>query len=354
MPDAGSALRTVAAYARGLSPAAPGDRRIEIAGGEPALSGPASWQQAGRPRLGPAIGLAVTGQRKFVSDLDCPNMLHGALLRPPKPAATLRSVDSTVLRGWPSATLIRAGELIGVVAPELSTAMQAVAALRAAARWELPDAPSNAGLSEYLRAHQASSQDGGFLQQEGSAATALEMAAVRCEASYETAYIAPAALETRVALAEWDDDGRVTVWTGTQTPFPVRAQVATATGVDERAVRVIVPPTGGAFGGKHAAQIAIEAAVLARHAGPAGQSRLEPGRGVRNLADDRLAAVLRAVAEHIGWPPGNDRDEDDAGAPAVGSSAGAGETPMIAVAPAVASAIFAATGRRLCSLPLTL
>ena len=33
--------------------------------------------------------------------------------------------------------------------------------------------------------------------------------------------------------------------------------------------------------------------------------------------------------------------------------AGAGETPMIAVAPAIASAIFEATGRRLRSLPLT-
>jgi isoquinoline 1-oxidoreductase len=33
-------------------------------------------------------------------------------------------------------------------------------------------------------------------------------------------------------------------------------------------------------------------------------------------------------------------------------SAGAGETPMIAVAPAIASAIFDATGRRLRSLPL--
>jgi len=33
-------------------------------------------------------------------------------------------------------------------------------------------------------------------------------------------------------------------------------------------------------------------------------------------------------------------------------SAGAGETPLIAVAPAIANVIFAATGRRLRALPL--
>lgn len=566
MPDAGSALRTVAAFARGLPPAATGDRRIEIASGTPVLSNPANWQQAGRPRLNPAISYAVTGRRRFVSDLACQDMLHGALLRPPKPTAALRSLDSTALRDWPSATLIRTDALIGVLAQDLATARGAAAALRAVAQWDLPDAPSGADLSEYLRTHKTRGQpggrDGAYLQQEGSAATALEMASVRCEASYEAAYVAPAALETRVALAQWDDDGRVTVWTGTQTPFPVRAQVAAAAGVKERAVRVIVPATGGAFGGKHAAQIAIEAAVLSQHAGrpvrvawsraeeftvgtlrraavidvaagasadgdlygwsflninagaagiglpyrvadrrieyspadsplPQGSYRglaatannfaresmidelaervgLDPVTfRLRNLADDRLAAVLRAVAEHIGWPdkvftgaPGSGAPGSGApgsGNPAIGwgiacglekdgrvataaqvavgpdsrlrvtrlvsgyecgavvnprtvtgqvegaavmalggalfeaieftdgvisnaafssyrvprfadvppievilldrpdlPSAGAGETPMIAVAPAIAGAIFAATGRRLRSLPLTL
>src|SRR5262249_56762280 len=102
-------------------------------------------------------------------------------------------------------------------------------------------------------------------------------AALRHEATYTADCVAQAALETRVAIAAWDDD-RLTVWTGTQTPFPVRAQVAAALAVPENDVRVIVPATGGGFGGKHAAGIAIEAAVLARNTGrpvPVAWSRQE-------------------------------------------------------------------------------
>jgi isoquinoline 1-oxidoreductase len=91
-------------------------------------------------------------------------------------------------------------------------------------------------------------------------------AAVRLSATYTTAYIAHAPLEPRVALALWDDV-RLTIWTGTQTPFAVRAQVAAACDLDEEDVRVIIAPTGGAFGGKHAAGVATEAAILAREVG---------------------------------------------------------------------------------------
>jgi isoquinoline 1-oxidoreductase len=80
------------------------------------------------------------------------------------------------------------------------------------------------------------------------------------------AYIAHAPLEPRAALAEWNG-GRLTVWTGTQRPFGVRGELAQAFGLPEQDVRVIVPDTGSAYGGKHTGEAAIEAARLARAPG---------------------------------------------------------------------------------------
>jgi isoquinoline 1-oxidoreductase len=59
----------------------------------------------------------------------------------------------------------------------------------------------------------------------------------------------------------------LTVWTGSQRPFGVRAELAAVFGLPERQVRVIVPDTGAAYGGKHAGDAAVEAARLARAAG---------------------------------------------------------------------------------------
>src|SRR5262249_17225717 len=86
------------------------------------------------------------------------------------------------------------------------------------------------------------------------------------EASYRIPYIAHVPLEPRSAVAEWAD-GRLTVWTGTQRPFGVRTELADAFRIPEDRVRVIVPDTGSAYGGKHTGECAIEAARLARGAG---------------------------------------------------------------------------------------
>ena len=41
------------------------------------------------------------------------------------------------------------------------------------------------------------------------------------------------------------------MWTGTQRPFGVRAELAEALGIGENRIRVIVPDTGSGYGGKH-------------------------------------------------------------------------------------------------------
>ena len=75
-------------------------------------------------------------------------------------------------------------------------------------------------------------------------------------------YVAHAPLETHTAVAAVED-GKVTVWAGTQTPFPLKDQLVRTLGLPPEKVRVITPYVGGGFGGKSASQQGIEAARLA-------------------------------------------------------------------------------------------
>lgn len=66
-------------------------------------------------------------------------------------------------------------------------------------------------------------------------------------------------------MSEWGDDGRVTMWVNTQTPFLARGRYAVALGVAERDVRVVQTEVGGGFGGKSGDDnCAVICALLAR------------------------------------------------------------------------------------------
>jgi len=268
MPDAGSALSRVAAFARSLPAPRPGTRRVEIVTGEPVVTPATQWRIAGSPCVPPATIDAVTGARRFVSDLQVPGLRHGAMLRAPVPGSVLRHVDTTSLDGRGDIVVVHTPTGVGLVADTMVVARAALAELKAT--WEIPEAPSDDELESFLRSHPAPDTDGwggSFHYEQGDPDGALESAAVRVAATYTTAYIAAVPLETHVSVALWDDDGRLTVWTGSQTPFRIRSEIAEALELDERDVRVIVPPTGGGFGAKHGASVAVEAALCAREAG---------------------------------------------------------------------------------------
>jgi isoquinoline 1-oxidoreductase len=167
--------------------------------------------------------------------------------------------------------VVRDGNFIGVVAPDERALKRAAEAV--SVKWS---APSGQPTSETIFAHLKQSPaaaPGGRGGGRGSAPTVRgDVRAGRAaawkffEASYRIPYIAHVPLEPRAAVAEWQD-GKVTVWTGTQRPFGVRSEVAEAFRLPEDRVRVIVPDMGSGYGGKHTGEQAIEAARLAKAAG---------------------------------------------------------------------------------------
>ena len=205
----------------------------------------------------------VTGSHEYTSDMIRPGGLVGKVLRPPASGATLKTLDARDAKAIDGVTVVRDGDFVGVAAPDEATAAKALAALRP--EWSDPGPTcDDQTVYDYLKVH---ANEGRETPGRGSVKDGLAQADETVEASYRVAYVAHAPLEPRAALAEWSDDGRLTVWTGTQRPFGVRSELAQAFGVGEDKVRVIVPDTGGGYGGKHTGEVAVEAARLSKAAG---------------------------------------------------------------------------------------
>ena len=236
----------------------------------PRLSGTDAWTERGKP-IKKVDGRAfVTGKHEYTPDLARPGMLHGRIIRPEGYVGTLVSVDDTRARALEGVRTIRDGDFVGVVAPNERLLKRAAAAVQA--EWRVPTGePSSETIYDHLRKTRASGGGGGrggsapFTQ--GDPAQARAHAAKTFDATYRIPYIAHVPLEPRAAVAEWSSDGKLTVWCGTQRPFGVRSELASAFRIPEERVRVIVPDTGSAYGGKHSGEHAIEAARLAKAAG---------------------------------------------------------------------------------------
>jgi nicotinate dehydrogenase subunit B len=203
----------------------------------------------------------VTGEHQFPSDIRRPGMMYGRIVRPPAYGATLTSLDDSKARAMPGVTVVRDGDFVGVVAPSEFEAARAAAAIRG--EWKTTPQPSSSELFDYLKSH---AEQGRADYEAGSIRDGLASAKHRLSATYTIAYIQHAPLEPRAAVAEWQN-GKLTVWTGSQRPFGVQEQLEEAFHLTKDNCRVIVPDTGGAYGGKHTGECAIEAARLARAVG---------------------------------------------------------------------------------------
>lgn len=259
-----------------------------------------------------AIGLdpRVTGAQRYSAEVERPGMLHAAFVRSPHPHARVRSIDAggvpdgcVVLTAGdvgelgPHGCQVRDQDVVATVARHVGDIVAAVAAPTAAAaraaaqavevEWDElpavfdavaavapgapllhPDAAASArdAVSIDVRPIPDTNVCHRFLIRHGDAAAALADADVVVEEVFRTASAAHAPMEPHATLAEWED-GRLTLWTGTQTPFNVRADLAGVFGLPEEDIRIVAPFMGGSFGAKTFVRLEAVVAALARKAG---------------------------------------------------------------------------------------
>ena len=230
----------------------------------------------------------VTGKARYAGDIMLPGMLCARILTPPAHGAMLKSVDTSAAEKT-GARVVKDGGTIAVLHERRDVADRALGLIQA--QYDRPrTGVDDQSIFDHLQKFGPPLEPAG---ESGSLAEGEKLAASIVEQTYLNSYVAHASLETHSAVAQIEG-GKVTVWASTQAPFSVRGAVAQALGVTQDNVRVIAGYVGGGFGGKSAAEQAVDAARLARITG-------RPVQVVRDRAEEffydtfRPAAVVRSA-----------------------------------------------------------
>jgi CO/xanthine dehydrogenase Mo-binding subunit len=221
----------------------------------------------------------VFGVGRFVHDLRLPGMLHGRVVRPPARRAVLQSIaDGPLPEG---ARLLRDGSFLAVLAETEWQAEAAASRVAGRARWGAEDTlPEEGALVAWLREAGARGEHSVVVER----ADAAGRAAHRIRRSFHRPFIAHASIGPSCAVARWQD-GHVEVWSHSQGPYNLRADLAKALRCPPEEVVVRHMEGAGCYGHNGADDVALDAVLAARAV---------PGRPVR---------LLWSRAEELGWSP---------------------------------------------------
>ncbi len=220
------------------------------------------WKVLGKPVSSLDRKALMTGQFEFVQSVRVPGMLHGRVVRPPQMGATMASVDKDSVRDIPGAQVVVRKDFVGVVAETQHAA--ALAARQLAVKWNpAPDLPPQASFYDYLQ--KQPSQDE-LLIDSGNVEHALGAAKQVVRAKYFWPYQMHGSLGSSCAVADVQN-GKVTVWSPTQSVYPTRSCIAKILGVPLESVRVIFCRGAGCYGLNGADAVSFDAAVLSHAVG---------------------------------------------------------------------------------------
>ena len=242
----------------------------------------------------------VTGRTTFADDIVLPRMLYGKLLRSSLPHARIVAIDTSAAETAPGVKLVLTGahfpHAYGImpvsqdehplcvgkvrhvgdpVAAVIATSEAVAADACALVTVQYEALPTIADPEAALTNRAARIHDygeGGNIHrlahlEFGDVEDAFRQDGVRV---FEDVFFYEGsthlALEQHAAVAALDQDGRLTLWSSTQTPHYVHRELARALDLPAHRIRVVACPNGGAFGGKsdpfNHEMVAAKAALL--------------------------------------------------------------------------------------------
>ncbi|MGP0092431.1 MAG: xanthine dehydrogenase family protein molybdopterin-binding subunit [Xanthobacteraceae bacterium] len=272
-----------------------------------------------------AVGQRVTrpdsrshglGQTKFIDDLAFPGMLYAKIKRAGIASARIMRIDTSAAEAMPGVAAVVTGRDIPVNSfgpmlqdqPVLADdivrhAGDGVAAV-AAATEEIARAAVEKIVVDYeplpvvLDPLEAMREDAPKVHPPGSniyASIGIRKGDVDkgfaqsdyvFEGRFTTQMVEHAALEPHAAIADWDANGRLTLWTTIGRITLARADIARTLKIPMSRIRLVGTIIGGNFGGKNEISQEPVLAILARKSG-------RPVKGVFTRNDEFIASTVR-------------------------------------------------------------
>src|SRR6266849_602416 len=256
----------------------------------------------GVPRRRVDARAKVTGQTRFADDIFLPRMAYCKLLRSPHPHARIQKIDTTRAAAHPGVYLVLTGKdvpiqygilpvsqdeqalcvdhvrhvgdpVAAVIAREELTAFEALDLIDV--EYEVLKTISNpeeALATPEPRIHEYG-EEGNIHKLVALEFGNVEEGFAEAEEIFEDSFFYQGnthlPIEQHAAVAIKDPDGKLTIWSSTQTPHYLHRALAKVLEMPAAHIRVIATPNGGGFGGKsdpfnHEIVVAKAALVLDR------------------------------------------------------------------------------------------
>ncbi|MDU3045650.1 xanthine dehydrogenase family protein molybdopterin-binding subunit, partial [Bradyrhizobium sp.] len=249
-----------------------GDETIRLALADDVAVKPVdNYQVVGRsvPRVD--LPAKATGELTYVHDVRVPGMLHGRVVRPPYAGidagpfigTSLIGVDKDSVRDVPGLVdVVVIGDFVGVVAEREEHAI--LAAERLQVSWKpVPDLRNLDDVANALRANPSSPRR---LLDKGDVDAAIAGAAKPIRQTYVWPYQMHGSIGPSCAVADVRD-GQIRIYSGTQNPHILRADLAKLIDCPEHQIELIRLEAAGCYGRNCADDVTADALLLSRAVG---------------------------------------------------------------------------------------